>query len=322
MAYSPDSLATILLTMALSPNREEYVRPYAPQEYYRLLDMIRQRGFRGAGELVGMDIYALMTALQISEQDAYRLYTLLNRSVQVNYGIEGFLNNNVGVMTIDDAEFPRRAEDRLQDRCPPFWFWTGNSALMCEPMIALMGISGVRTQPEVREGIARLCRHACEAGYTILTGGELGVSRVAADIVADEGGRLVEVLGGGLYEHMREQPVKRMLNEDRACVISLEHPEAMYTLPHALARNRVIYALAEAAFVFNTDGKRGDAESVAARLCDWVYAWTGCDANHTLISRGAHPFADARAFPFEEQSSYWRAARSEQISVFDLLNPR
>ena len=36
MAYSRDAFATMLLTMALVPNREEYARPYSAQEFSQL----------------------------------------------------------------------------------------------------------------------------------------------------------------------------------------------------------------------------------------------------------------------------------------------
>ena len=36
MNYSTDAFVTMLLTMSLSPNREEYARPYATQELRKL----------------------------------------------------------------------------------------------------------------------------------------------------------------------------------------------------------------------------------------------------------------------------------------------
>ena len=85
MGYTSDGFATLLLTMALSPNREEYARPYSTQEYYKLEQRVQESSYRSIGELIGVDISGLMMNLNISEEEGYRIFTLLNRGVQLGY---------------------------------------------------------------------------------------------------------------------------------------------------------------------------------------------------------------------------------------------
>ena len=66
MAYTNDGFATMLLTMALSPNREEYARPYSTQEFYRVEQRVRESSFHSIGDLLGVDISGLMMRLGIS----------------------------------------------------------------------------------------------------------------------------------------------------------------------------------------------------------------------------------------------------------------
>ena len=145
------------------------------------------------------------------------------------------------------------------------------------------------------------------------------MARVAAGAVLEHGGTLVDVLGGGLYEHMEYEPIAQLLSEQRAALVSLEHPEAMFTVSHAIARNKVAFALADAAFICNTDNKRGELDALHNHYCDWIYALSGAACNQPLISHGATPVADLRGFDFAGMCRHWQSSQSEQMSMFDLL---
>lgn len=319
MGYTQDALATMLLTMALSPNREEYARPYSTQEFAKLERLVRESAYHSVGDLVGEDISGLMIRLGISEEEGYRIFTLLNRSVQLGYAIESFAEREIEVVTVYDEEYPDQLKHRMRELTPPFLYRTGESALIGEPAIAIMGISGVKTTPELRDGVISLVRRAVKDGYTIITGGELGVSRAVAGAALELGGTIIDVLGGSMYEHLDYEPIAALIAQRRMAVLSLEHPEAMFTVSHAIARNKVIFALADAAFICNTDNKRGELDALQNRYCDWIYAWSGYPANSTLISRGATPVPDFRKLDFEHVSRHWRSSQSEQMSMFDLL---
>ena len=320
MNYSDDAFVTMLLTMALSPNREEYARPFSTQELKRLEEKVRAGGLYHIGRLANIDISGLMLKLDISEEEAYRIYTLLNRSVQLSYTIENHLRQGVEVITCYDDEYPQRIKRRMEDAAPPVFYRCGNQELLQGPMLAIVGISGVKTTPEVRDCVETLVRNAVRLGYTILTGGELGVSRVAMNMTAEYGGTLVEVLGGDMMSHIHEDGIAELLATQRAAVVSLEHPEALFTVSHAIARNKFLFSLAEAAFVFNTDGKRGELDAIRNRYCDWIYAWTGYANNQTLLMRGAIPAGNITEMDFGDLSRHWRDSESEQLNIFDMLN--
>ena len=197
---------------------------------------------------------------------------------------------------------------------PPALFFAGERALLDRPAVAVVGVSGVKTTPEVRQSIEGIVRGACELGYSVVTGGELGVSRVAASLVAELGGTLIDVPAGGLLGHIGEEPMRGLIAEGRMAALSLEHPEALPTVPHAIARGKLVFSLARAAFIFNTDGKRGEADAIKRGLCDWVYAYTGYPGNRALVSRGAQPFRSLDAEEFKRLSAVGkRPFRSNSI---------
>ena len=319
MNFSDDAFVTMLLSVALSPNREEYARPLSTPELKRLEERVRMSELHRLGRLMNVDISGLMLHLDISEEEAYRIYTLLNRGVQLSYALETHQRQGIDLVTRCDDDYPQRPRRRMADAAPPVFYRCGNEALLHKPMLAIVGISGVKTSPEVREGIEYLVRRGVQLGYAILTGGERGVSRVAQSVTLQCGGTLVEVLGGGMLEHIREEGIADLLAEGQAAVISLEHPEALFTVSHAIARNKLLFSMAEAAFIFNTDGKRGELDAIRSHYCDWIYAWTGFPENRNLIARGAIPVTAVTGLNLEELSRHWKGGESEQLNIFDML---
>ena len=319
MGHTDDAYAAMLLTMALSPNKEEYARPLSTAEFRRFEAAARESTFRGIGKLLDMDISGLMIYLGLAEEEAYRAFTLLHRGVQLSYALEGYAAEGIEVVTQYDEGYPERLRRKLGAGAPPTFYRCGNGDLLGRPNLAIVGISGVRTTPEARSAIETLVRGALDKGYGILTGGEPGVSRMAAGLVGQLGGTLVDILGGGMREHLKDDGIAQLVGEGRAAVLSLEHPDAMFTVSHAIARNRLLFSLADAAFVFNTDGRRGELDALQNRTCDWIYAWEPFAGNKPLIARGAVPFAGITDSEIDAMSRHWSSSRSQQINMFDLL---
>ena len=319
MNHSENAYAAMLLTMALSPNKEEYARPLSTPEFRHVEALARGSGFGSIGALLDVDISGLVMLLGLTDDEAYRVYTLLHRDVQLSYALGGFLEDGIEVVTQYDTGYPRRLSEALKEAAPPFLYRCGNSALPDQLSIAVVGISGVRTTPEARKQIEVLVDGARRHGYAVVTGGELGVSHLAAKLVTERGGQLVDVLGGGLREHLKNENISRLLAENRAAVLSTEHPDALFTVNHAIARNRLLFALADAAFVFNTDGRRGELDALATHVCDWIYAWQDYAGNRPLLSRGGRPFHNLTDGDFDEMSRHWSSSRAQQMNIFDLM---
>lgn len=319
MNYSDDGYAAMLLTMALSPDREEYARPYGTQEFRRLEAAVRKSELHRMGQLLSVDISGLMIYLGLSEEEGYRAYTLLHRTVQLSYALENLSRQGIDAVTCYDADYPARLRRKLGEAAPPFFYRCGNAELLNKPAVAIVGVQGVRTDDRVREMLERLVSDAVNAGYVILTGGELGVSRVAAKLAGECGGALLDVLGGDMTKHIHADGIAEMVAMDRAAAISLVHPEAVFTVPHAIARNKVLFSLSDAAFVFNTDGRRGETDILQNRYCDWVYAWEGNPASRALVSRGAIPIGDLAGVDFAAMSRHWNSSNAEQLNMFDFI---
>ena len=319
MNHSENAYAAMLLTMALSPNKEEYARPMSTAEFRRFEAAARQSQFRSIGRLLDMDISGLMIHLGLGEEEAYRAFTLMHRGVQLSYALEGFAADGIEALTQYDADYPERLRRKLGEAAPPALYRCGNADLPGKPAVAIVGISGVKTTPQARAAVETLVRGAIAHGYGVITGGEPGVARMAAGLVGELGGCLVDILGGGMREHLKDAAISKLIGEGRAAVLSLEHPDAMFTVSHAIARNRLLFSLADAAFVFNTDGRRGEVEALQKGACDWIYAWEPFAGNQPLIARGAVPFSDLSDGDIDAMSRHWTSSQSQQLDMFDML---
>ena len=317
--HTENAYAAMLLTMALSPNREEYARPLSTQEFRRIEALARGSRYGDIGGLLNVDISGLVMLLGLSEAEGYRVYTLLHRDVQLTYTLAEFMGDGIDAITQYDAEYPQRLTETLKEAAPPFVYRSGADELLNEPAIAVLGVSGVKTDPEARRQIEILVDGAARRGYAVVTGGELGVARLTAGLVAERGGHLIDILGGGLRDHLKTEAIARLLAEGRAAVLSTEHPDALFTVSHAIARNKLVFALVDAAFVFNTDGRRGELDALANHTCEWLYAWQGFTGNSPLLNRGAKPFQGLRDGDFDEMCRHWNRSRAKQMNIFDLL---
>ena len=319
MGHTDDAYAAMLLTLALSPNKEEYARPFGVQEFRRFEAAARASRYRMIGALLDVDISGMMMVMGLSEEESYRAYTLLHRGVQLSYALDGYGVEGIDVVTQYDAGYPDRLESKLKDMAPPALYRCGGCELLNRPAIAIAGISGVRTTPEARQAVETLVRGATRLGYAVITGGELGVAHLAASLLCENGGALIDVLGGGMHEHLTRDTIARMVGEGRATVLSAEHPDALFTVSHAIARNKLLFAMADAVFIFNTDGRRGETDALQNRTCDWVYAWEGFEGNRPLIAKGAVPFGGLTDAGLDEMSRHWSSSRAQQMTIFDML---
>ena len=319
MNYTEDGYAAMLLTMALSPDREEYARPLSTQEFRAIERAVKPSRYRRLGKLLDADVSGLMMELSLTEQEGLRLYTLLHRSMQLTYALEGYERGGLHVVTCYDDDYPSKLVKKLGEQSPVFYYQCGDQTLMNKPAIAIVGIGGVRTGDDVRKSVETLVIQAARHGYAIVTGGEPGVSRAAAAVADTCGGAIIDVLGGDMQEYIHTDGIAERIAMGRALSLSLVHPKTMFTVPHAAARNRLLFALADAAFIFNTDGRRGELGILQNRTCRNVYAWNALPANHPLIAHGATAFGAKSKLDFDEMTIRWSAGNAEQLSMFDLL---
>jgi predicted Rossmann fold nucleotide-binding protein DprA/Smf involved in DNA uptake len=175
---------------------------------------------------------------------------------------------------------------RRASSCPPAWWVRG--PVPPGPFVAVAG-SRALSGAEARYARA-VGAEAARLGYSLVSGGAWGADRAAAEGALEAGGSVLEILPHGLGAGV---------GTPGACWASLCAPEALFSAPRAMARNALIYVVAEGAVVVAAryreggtwHGAAGALRRRATRV--WVRPDARGRAARALIALGAAPLASA-----------------------------
>lgn len=315
MRHNDDAFTAMLLSLPLTANKEELVRPLSSAEFSALAARVSASRLKHIGALMNMDISDVMRTLDVTESEAYRICMLLSRSMPLSYAMERFYEQNLELLTIYDAAYPDRITTRLDVDAPAAMYTCGDISLLNMPLIGILGISGVKMSATIEENLRVLVRGIIHEGFGIITSSELGAARFAESEALACGGKVVCTLAGDLLRKKEDPECAKAIRDRNMLLLSLVHPDAPHTIVHALTRNRLVYALPSACFIATTDGKRGESEALRRHFSDWMYVFDMPDppGNRQIISRGITPIYDIRQMDFSQYARNWRMAEAEQL---------
>ena len=296
---SSNTKAILLLTASLIAGRgkdKSSVKPLGAGEYRRLARRLRELQRQpsdllesGAGEAVNECR---------SELDPERIERLLGRGFLLAQAVERWQARAIWVLSRADADYPRRLKRRLGEAAPPVLYGCGNAAILDNGGLAVVGSRNVdEALIEYTENVGRL---TASAGRGLVSGGARGIDRAAMHGALGAGGRVVGVLADGLEKAAMLREHREALMEGRLVLISPYDPAARFQVGHAMQRNKLIYALSDAALVVNSDyGKGGTWTGAVEQLDKLKLVPVHVRANGAigkglegLRERGAKPWPD------------------------------
>jgi predicted Rossmann fold nucleotide-binding protein DprA/Smf involved in DNA uptake len=254
MTLSPNTQAILLLTAPLIAGRAEPSSDIlTPSEYKRLARFLRERQ-RQPADLLAPDDKELFTECQrIIDND--RLNKLLTRGFLLSQVVERWHSRAIWVVSRADAEYPGRLKTRLKDDAPPILYGCGDAAIMDTGGLAVVGSRNVGDELiEYTEGIGRL---AAQARRTLISGGARGIDQAAMRGAQEAGGKVAVVLADSLERDVLNRENRNLLMNGQLVLISPYDPMARFNVGYAMQRNKLIYALADAALVVSSDYKKG-----------------------------------------------------------------
>ena len=251
---SPDTQAILLLTAPLLAGRvpptdgspdEAAPKPLAPAEYRDLAGRLHAAGRRPADLLDpgAADIARQCGAVIGSE----RLEGLLARGFLLSQSVERWRTRAIRVRSRADAGYPQRWAQRLGRGAPPLLYGCGDPAIAEDGGLAVVGSR--RVPESVAAYAASAGRLAAAAGRPLISGGARGVDRAALFGALDAGGRAVEVLADSLERAALQRQHREALLDGRLALLSPHDPAAPFHIGLAMQRNKLIYALADAALI-------------------------------------------------------------------------
>jgi len=256
MSLSSNTQAILLLTAPLIVGRGEPSGDLlTPAEYKRLARFLREEQLQPA-DLVAPGAQELVSECQqLIDSDGDRLNRLLARGFLLSQAIERWQTRAIWVVSRADAEYPRRLKTRLKENAPPILYGCGEAAILDSSGLAVVGSRHVDDAlVAYTEGIGRL---AAKAQRVIISGGARGIDQAAMRGALEVGGEAAGVLADSLERAALNREHRNFLMEGQLVLISTYDPLAGFNVGHAMQRNKLIYALAEAALVVNSDYEKG-----------------------------------------------------------------
>jgi DNA processing protein len=219
-------------------------------EYAQLASVLHQKQQQPSDLINGSrESLSLLGSLS-TEFEAERLERLLSRGFQLSQAVEHWANRSIIVIGRADSAYPRRFKQRLRHAAPPLLYACGNLELLSAPTLAVVG-SRNSPEPLLRqaESVGAL---AAAAGVVLASGAAKGVDETAMLGSLATGGYAIGVVADSL-EKVSARPIWRQaLVEGRLLLLSSDTPSARFQVWRAMARNKLIYALADAALVVSS----------------------------------------------------------------------
>ncbi len=297
---TPNTQAILLLTAPLIAGRGETSRDLLSLgEYNRLALILRQKQKQPA-DLLAPDAQELIEVCAQPFGRA-RLEALLGRGFLLSQAVERWNTRAIWVISRADAKYPSRLKAKLKEDAPPLLYGCGDIALLEKGGLAVVGSRHVDDElVGFTENVGRL---SAEAHRNIVSGGAKGIDRAAMHGALKAGGEVAGVMADSLERAALARDNREPLMEGRLVLISPYDPAAGFNVGHAMQRNKLIYALADAALVVTSDFEKGGTWAGAIEQLDRlhfvpVFVRNGANAgkgNSALLSRGGKPWPNPQS---------------------------
>ena len=310
---SANTQAILLLTAPLIAGRGTSSPDLlSPGEYKRFARHLRETQHQPS-DLLSPGAADLFRACQPVIEES-RLQRLIGRGFLLSQVIERWQARALWVVSRADAGYPRRLKTRLREDAPAVLYGCGDISLLETGGLAVVGSRHVDdTLIEYTMAVGRL---AARAGRTLVSGGAKGIDQAAMRGALEAGGKVCGVLADSLEKTAMNREHRNLLIDGQLVLISPYDPSAGFNVGHAMQRNKLIYALADASLVVSSDLNKGGTWTGATEQLDKlrlvpVYIRSTGDSSeglHALLKKGAVPWPNPQdAGEFE--------------SVFDVATP-
>ena len=225
---------------------------------------------------------------------------------------EDLLNQGYELITIISEDYPERLKINLTSKdkigAPPLLYIKGDKQIFSEKAVAIVGSREASEKALLfTDNVAQV---ASKEFKVVVSGFAKGVDKQALESALKYSGRSIIVLPQGITTFTAGfKKYYKQIVEGNVLVLSIFHPKAPWSVEFAMARNPIIYALADEIYIAETSEKGGT----------WAGAIDGLrrgrkifvrqpdpgetNANNLLIERGAIPI-DIEGKEIEFVSSY------------------
>lgn len=295
MNVSADTQVVLLLCGHFSPKESAPLLDL--REYNRLADWMSGAGLAPASLLSDTPPAAIDWSEFKLDRD--RVTRLLERGAALAIAVEKWTSGGLWILSRTDDAYPRRLLTHLGRSAPSLLFGVGDAAALDRGGLAIVGSRDIDAAGEAYT--ADVARQCARENIPVVSGGARGVDEIALASAFEEGGYAVAALSEGLGKESLAAKYREGIREERLVLVSPYAPHAGFSVGNAMGRNKLIYALGDAALVVNAslrsggtwagaeeELKRDHARPLFVRLTE-----TLLKGNEALLKMGARAFPSA-----------------------------
>lgn len=237
------------------------------------------------------DLYHLsasdwMRYFGISEIAAHKLVAGLSDMAILEKELNLIEKHKIKLLTIADASYPELLQEIHSP--PAVLYYLGGDFAAKNKCLAVVGAR--KSNDYGKRIINTMVPDLIAAGYTIVSGGALGIDAMAHEAALQCGGKTIAILGSGLlrlYPSSNKLLFKRII--DNGGIVASPYPLMMEGLPHNFpARNRIVTGLSQGCLVVQAAKKSGALISAHCALEQGREVFAVPGAFDDELSAGCH----------------------------------
>lgn len=307
MSLSNQTQAILLLTSYFSKPIKNEVKPLNPTEWGRFAKWLHARSLNPEIFLYG-NIEKILDDWSDKSVTFTRIEQLINRKMAMALAIEKWLRAGLWILTRSDADYPEKLKQRLKFASPPIIFGCGNSKLLNQGGVAIVGSRNVNNTDLIDSKF--LASSAASQGFSIISGAARGVDETAMLAALNVNGTVIGIIANNLLKHVLSKKYHAALMHNNLVLISSFYPEASFNIANSMARNKYIYCLADTAIVINSGVTGG--------------TWNGAieNINKNWVSLWVKITTDKRAGNMQlvDKGGFWLNDKLDKIQFNQLIN--
>jgi predicted Rossmann fold nucleotide-binding protein DprA/Smf involved in DNA uptake len=297
MTINERSLLPLLLCSHLGLPDDGALKPFTTREWNDF-ELKLDRSSIDAGAAVGMKTGELAAMLDSNAEEAQRITGLFGRRGELEAELDRLASLDIWVLTRFDEDYPPRLLQRLRNSAPVFLHGSGDPGLLRRGGLAVVGSRNVDPRGfTLTEFIGNAC---AESRMVVISGGARGVDKTAMGAALVAGGSAVGMLADSLEKARRATDARAAVEDGKLTLATSFSPGASFSVGLAMARNKLIYALADFGLIIASDAEKGGtwAGAEEALKARWIPVFVvdgpGVpDGNKRLIEQGGLSFPAA-----------------------------
>lgn len=296
MNINNQTQTVLLLTTYFGKPIKDEPKPLSPTEWGRLAQWLKDHEILPE-TLLQHDPAGVLADWVDRTITPGRIRHLLDRAGALGLAAEKWERAGLWVLTRADPDYPARLKKRLKADSPPVLFGCGRRSLLNLGGIAIVG----PRHPSEQDLAFTSCLGGEVAlqGLSVVSGGARGVDEAAMSGALEREGTTVGILSDSLLRVATSAKYRKALLGRDLVLVSSFNPDAGFDVGNAMARNKYIYCLADAAIVIAASNGKGGTWSGAVENLrkGWVPLWVKshqdpASGNSELVKRGAQWLPD------------------------------